>query len=167
MLMPRPTKCRRVGFVPQVTHFKPADIPLRCLDSVSLSIEELEAIRLKDYQGLQQEECAVLMEVSRPTFRRVLSSARGKIADALITGKGIRIEGGTFEMAGNRFAWGREETDQDMAPEEWSDEEMPVCRRCRRRDVDIPAGGRGGWQCRRGHRWEIQSGDGIDVSEGE
>ena len=101
--MPRPPKCRRVAFLPNVTYFKPAGIPLRALDEVQLSIEEAEAIRLKDLEGLEQEEGAKRMNISRPTFQRVLASARQKMADALLNGKAIRIEGGNFEMASSRF----------------------------------------------------------------
>lgn len=61
-----------------------------------LKLEELEAIRLKDLEGLEQGECAQKMEVSRPTFQRILLSAREKIADSLINGKTIHIEGGKF-----------------------------------------------------------------------
>lgn len=101
--MPRPLKCRRVAFLPGVTYFKPAGIPLRSLEEVCLSVEEAEAIRLKDLEGLEQEEGAEKMNVSRPTFQRVLASARQKIADALLNGKAIRIEGGNFEMSPRRF----------------------------------------------------------------
>ena len=101
--MPRPTKCRRVAFLPNVTYFKPAGIPMRALEEVRLSVEEAEAIRLKDLGGLEQEEGAERMNISRPTFQRVLSSARQKMADALLNGKAMRIEGGSFEMASNRF----------------------------------------------------------------
>ena len=97
--MSRPLKCRRVDFLPGVNHFKPAGIPLRMLEEVNVSIEEVEAIRLKDLEGLEQEQCAQRMNVSRPTFHRVLSSARHKVALALLTGKAIRIEGGNFEIA--------------------------------------------------------------------
>ena len=101
--MPRPRKCRRVAFLPGVTYFKPAGVPLRALDDIRLSVEEVEAIRLKDLEGLEQEECAEKMNISRPTFQRVLASARQKVANALLTGKAIRIEGGNFEMALRRF----------------------------------------------------------------
>jgi predicted DNA-binding protein (UPF0251 family) len=89
--------------MPQVTYFKPAGIPLRALEEVGLTVEELEAIRLKDLEGLQQEECAQGMRISRPTFHRVLESARQKVADALINGKAVRIEGGNFALASQRF----------------------------------------------------------------
>lgn len=101
--MARPFKCRRVAFLPGVTFFKPAGIPLRSLEEVQLSLEEAEALRLKDLEGLEQEEGAEKMNVSRPTFQRVLASARKKTADALLNGKAIRIEGGNFEIAHNRF----------------------------------------------------------------
>ena len=97
--MPRPIKWRRVAFIPSVTYFKPAGIPLRALGEVRLSVEEAEAIRLKDLEGLEQEPSAEKMNISRPTFQRVLVSARQKIAEALLNGKAIRIEGGNFEMA--------------------------------------------------------------------
>ena len=101
--MPRPAKCRRVAFIPGVTYFKPAGIPLRFLEEIRLSIEEAEAVRLKDLEDLEQEQCAEKMNISRPTFQRVLESARRKIADALLNGKAIRIEGGNFEMAPLHF----------------------------------------------------------------
>jgi predicted DNA-binding protein (UPF0251 family) len=89
--------------MPQVTLFKPAGVPARLLERVELSVEELEAIRLKDVEKLQQEECAERMHISRPTFHRVLESARQKVADALINGKAVRIEGGNFALPNQRF----------------------------------------------------------------
>jgi len=94
---------RRVGFIPQVTYFKPAGVRLAQSEEICLAIEEVEAIRLKDIEGLEQEECAQRMNISRTTFARVLNSARQKVADALLNGKAIRIEGGNFEMAARRF----------------------------------------------------------------
>ena len=94
---------RRVNFLPHVTYFKPAGVPLTNLQEVRLSVEEAEAIRLKDIERLDQEKCAESMRVSRTTFSRILESARQKVADALINGKAIRIEGGNFEMAVRRF----------------------------------------------------------------
>jgi len=96
-------KWRRVASIPKVSYFKPVGIPYRALAEVRLSIEEAEAIRLKDLEGLEQEECAQRMSISRPTFHRVLGAARSKLADALLNGKAIRIEGGNFEMAIRRF----------------------------------------------------------------
>ncbi len=101
--MPRPTKSRRVAVIPKVTYFKPAGMPIRTLEEVCLSVEEAEAIRLKDLGCLEQEQCAQRMSVSRSTFQRVLASARRKLADALANGKAIRIDGGNFEIASRRF----------------------------------------------------------------
>jgi predicted DNA-binding protein (UPF0251 family) len=92
--------------MPQVTYFKPAGVPLTHLQEVQMSIEEAEAIRLKDIEGLEQDECAQRMRVSRSTFARILLLARQKIADALFNGKAIRIEGGNYEMAVRRFRCG-------------------------------------------------------------
>ncbi len=89
--------------MPEVTFFKPAGIPLRALEEVIVSVEEAEAIRLKDIKGMDQEQCAERMHISRPTFQRVLESARRKIAEALLNGKAIRIEGGNFEMVTRSF----------------------------------------------------------------
>ena len=94
---------RRVSFLPTVTYFKPAGIPLRELEENCLTVEEVEAIRLKDIEDLEQGQCAERMNVSRTTFIRILDSARKKMAESLIEGKAIRIEGGNFEMATRRF----------------------------------------------------------------
>jgi predicted DNA-binding protein (UPF0251 family) len=101
--MSRPQKCRRVEFLPNANYYKPSGVPLRDLEEVSMSIEEAEAIRLKDLEGLEQEQGAGKMNISRPTFQRVLASARQKIANALLNGKAIRIEGGNFQMTWRRF----------------------------------------------------------------
>ena len=95
--MPRPPKSRKVSFLPNLTYFKPAGVPLKELEEESLRYEELEAIRLKDLQGLEQEACAKRMGVSRPTFHRIITSARNKLARALVEGKAIRIEGGNYK----------------------------------------------------------------------
>ncbi len=101
--MGRTPKWRRVSFIPEVTSFKPVGAPLRIPEEVCLSVEEAEALRLRDLEGLEQEQCAEKMSISRPTFHRILGSARQKVADALINGKAIRIDGGNFEMAVRRF----------------------------------------------------------------
>ena len=85
--------------MPGVTYFKPAGIPLRFLDENCLSLEELEAIRLRDLEHLEQTECAKKMNISRPTFQRVLASARRKIADSLLAGKALQIGGGNYELS--------------------------------------------------------------------
>ncbi len=96
--MVRPMKLRVVGKEPQVTYFKPAGIALRELEENGLTVEEIEAVRLKDLEGFEQEECAKKMHISRPTFHRIIKSARKKIADSLIEGKALRIGGGNYMM---------------------------------------------------------------------
>ena len=104
--MSRQPLWRRVDFLPKITSFKPAGVPLAQLQEIRISIEEAEAIRLKDLEGLEQEECAQKMNVSRSTFSRILLSARQKIADALLNGKAIRIEGGNYELTKRSFRCG-------------------------------------------------------------
>jgi len=101
--MVRPTKKRLVSFLPGVTYFKPAGVPLRILKENQISVEELEAIRLRDIEEMEQETAAEQMKISRPTFQRILSQARFKIADALINGKAMRIAGGNYVRALCRF----------------------------------------------------------------
>jgi predicted DNA-binding protein (UPF0251 family) len=80
-----------------VLFFKPAGVRLRDIDVVSLGLEELEALRLKDAKGFDQQTCAQHMRVSRPTFQRILHGARRKVAIALIHGKAIRVEGSVYD----------------------------------------------------------------------
>lgn len=90
--MPR-TKCKRhVECSPDVHFYKPMGIPKCDLDIIHLSIDEFEAVRLSDNEGLYQETAAERMKVSRQTFGRILNEAHRKIADALVNGKGIEIE---------------------------------------------------------------------------
>ena len=105
--MPRPKKSRWISCHPGVNFFKPQGIPLRILDQVNLGIDELEAIRLADLESLSQEEAAGRMNVSRSTFGRIVAQARNKVADALIHGKAIRIEGGEVELRPPVPAYGR------------------------------------------------------------
>jgi predicted DNA-binding protein (UPF0251 family)/predicted Fe-Mo cluster-binding NifX family protein len=97
--MSRPCKCRRIYFMPGVTYFKPAGIPMRFLEENCLSLEEMEAVRLRDLEHLEQVEGARQMNISRLTYQRVLASARRKIADSLLSGKALRIEGGNYELS--------------------------------------------------------------------
>jgi len=81
-----------------VTLFKPAGIPAMELKTTVLAFDELEAVRLKDLLGIEQAEAAERMNISQPTFHRLVTEARKKIADALVNGKAINIEGGNFEI---------------------------------------------------------------------
>lgn len=89
--MPRPRCCRRVNFRSKIKLFKPQGVPLRNLESVQLESEELEALRLKYVEGLDQHACAKKMETSQSTFQRILSSANKKVSCALTQGKAIEI----------------------------------------------------------------------------
>lgn len=89
--MPRPKLYRRIKFNPNVTYFKPQGVPMRFLEMVELTIEEAEALRLKNIKNLSQTECAKKMKTSQSTFQRILSSAYKKISEALINGKAIKI----------------------------------------------------------------------------
>ncbi|PIN69578.1 hypothetical protein COV93_04855 [Candidatus Woesearchaeota archaeon CG11_big_fil_rev_8_21_14_0_20_43_8] len=90
--MPRPRKCRKIGCQPDVTFFKPRGIPICDLEISELSLEELEAIRLKDFLGMDQTEASQKMGVSQPTFHRILLEARKKLAKALVEGQAIKIQ---------------------------------------------------------------------------
>lgn len=96
--MARPRLRRRVRFNPDVTYFKPRGVPLRELDEVILHVDEFEAVRLKDLEGLEQQECAKKMNISQPTFHRLVLCARKKISHAIVNGKAIKIEGGNFRF---------------------------------------------------------------------
>ena len=89
--MPRPRNMRRVRGNPNSTYFKPAGIPKFKLEESLLEMEEFEALRLKDFLGLEQKECAKQMNISQPTFHRLIIEARKKLADAIINGKAIEI----------------------------------------------------------------------------
>jgi predicted DNA-binding protein (UPF0251 family) len=89
--MPRPRLCRRIRFNPSVTYFKPQGVPMRFLEVIELSKEEMEALRLKNIKNLEQTEAARKMNTSQSTFQRILSSAYKKITEALIEGKAIKI----------------------------------------------------------------------------
>jgi len=90
--MGRPRLRRRIRFAPRVWFFKPVGIPLRTLDVVYLTLEEGEALRLRHLEELNQKEAAQKMKTSQSTFQRILQRAYHKTAEALVSGKAIRIE---------------------------------------------------------------------------
>lgn len=108
--MPRPRLRRRICWRSSMTHLAPVGPGIFQLEEIKLTNDELEAIRLKDYQGLDQEKASKEMEISQPTFHRLILSARKKLADALVNNKMIKIEGGDFKMVkpiGRGFGRGR------------------------------------------------------------
>lgn len=138
--MVRPRKPRRVCFLPGATYFKPRGISMRLLEEVRLSVDELEALRLKDLQGLEQEESAKEMGISRQTFQRIIEEAHRKVAETLVMGKALSIEGGDYELAPMRLCcrgcghrW-----------EQLLDGAAPVaCPRCEQAAAEAPLAGPG------------------------
>ncbi len=97
--MPRPKKCRVVFTLPETRYFKPRGIPMKDLTEVYLPLEGYEALRRVDLEGLNQEEAARQMGISRQTFGRVLAEARRCVSEAIVNGYALRIEGGDFALA--------------------------------------------------------------------
>jgi predicted DNA-binding protein (UPF0251 family) len=142
--------------MPESNYFKPRGIPLSMLEEVILNVDEFEALRLADLEGLYQEQAAERMNVSRPTFGRIIDSAHEKVAEALVKGKALKIEGGEFEMAAMR------KFKCSNCQHSW---ELPYgtgrpgdCPSCKSGDIHrageergyIRGGGRGGGKCCRG-----------------
>lgn len=94
--MPNRKRNRRISMPPKMEGFKPFGIPMRELESITLLLEEFEAIRLTDYENLTQEEASEKMNISRPTFTRIYEKARKNIAKAFVEGKAIFIQGGNY-----------------------------------------------------------------------
>jgi len=95
--MSRPCRCRRIRCSPDTNYFKPRGIPLDMLEEVNLALDELEAMRLADFEGMYQEDAAKKMDISRQTFGNIINSAHKKIADVLLNAKALKIEGGTVK----------------------------------------------------------------------
>lgn len=94
----RPKRKRRISFVPEITYFKPAGVPLRKLQEEVLTLDEVEALRLSDIQNLDQETASKKMGIARITYLNVLHSAHKKVATSLIFGKSIQLKGGDIIM---------------------------------------------------------------------
>jgi len=95
----RPKKTRWIRCEPEERCFRPQCKLPNQLDGVSMTLDEFEAIRLADYEGLKQDEAAKKLKISRPTFSRIITSAHNKIGDALVNIKAIKIEGGCCKIA--------------------------------------------------------------------
>lgn len=138
--MSRPQCCRRVAGRPIASVFHPAGIPVHELDGIVLTLDEFEAIRLADLEGLYQEQAAERMIVSRPTFGRILATAHRKVAEALAHGKTLKIEGGTIRVERLRSlrcecprCHRTEDVDEAGEKSASLDAAPPHCRRMRRR----------------------------------
>lgn len=95
--MARPIKCRKVCHFPQTLEFAPVDAGARG-EPILLTVDEYEALRLIDKEGFSQEECAAFMQIARTTVQRIYENARKKLADCLVEGRSLRIEGGDFRL---------------------------------------------------------------------
>ena len=94
--MPRPRKWRKVCCLPESSRFGPLDVPSN--DTVIMTVDEFESIRLIDVDGFTQEQCAVQMDISRTTVQGIYDSARKKLAQSLVNGKVLLIEGGEYRL---------------------------------------------------------------------
>ncbi|MCY6372238.1 DUF134 domain-containing protein [Clostridium ganghwense] len=149
--MPRPPKFRRVMYLPRFRNFGPLELDSNDKDIIYMNIEEVESIRLMDLEGLDQIQCAEVMGIARSTFQRIYSSAKQKVADSLINGKRLKIEGGNYTLNKCKITcencgheW-EESTDNlnnitVICPSCGSkvnsscDNDMVMCRHCRRRN---------------------------------
>lgn len=96
--MTRPFKCRKVTAAPRAYYFKPRAVPLCELEETALQLDEFQAIKYAELDGMDQAAAAAAMKISRQTFGNILASARRKLADAVVNGKALKIEGGPVEL---------------------------------------------------------------------
>ncbi|MCB2203704.1 DUF134 domain-containing protein [bacterium] len=137
--MPRPRRPRRIHGPPRFHHFKPVGVPRRYLEAVTLTVDEYEAIRLADYEGMDQQPAADKMGISRPTFSRLIEAARTKLAQSIVEGKELLIEGGEIDYVHTlqRCSDCGEEQLDSLSPEEFAEEMMgQCCRRCGSENVE-------------------------------
>ena len=104
--MPRPTKCRKVCKLPEILAFAPVGSN-RDGRTVILTVDEYETIRLIDREGFSQEECSAYMQVARTTVQQIYTSARRKLAIAIVDGLPIRIEGGNYQLCDGKEGYCR------------------------------------------------------------
>ena len=96
--MPRPRKWRRVCDLPDINLFGPLNGKVAVGDFIIMTVEEYETIRLIDFEGMMQEECAARMNVARTTVQKIYNDARKKVAEALVNGRALKIEGGDYRL---------------------------------------------------------------------
>ena len=96
--MPRPKKCRKVCCLPPISEFIPAGEVGPCREAVVMTVDEYETVRLIDNEGFTQEECSKYMNIARTTVQQIYDGARRKIAQALVKGLPLKIEGGDYHL---------------------------------------------------------------------
>ena len=154
--MPRPRKCRYIADQPDIAAFKPSGVPGRELERIELGLDELEALRLADREGLYQQAAADRMGISRATFSRLIDSARRKVATALLEGKMLLFQGGTVAHGAARvFVCGVCGHRVPVAPGLGRPRECPKCGENALMRADAP---RGHGHCRRGRGGGPRSG---------
>ena len=141
--MPRPKNNRLVHEPPIFTDFKPVGVKATSLETVLLSLDEFEAFRLADKVGLSHEEAAGEMEISRPTFTRLIEIARNKIADFIISGKLLNIDGGNIHFRNNIIKC---QSCGHMFKTKFSNE-IKECPACHSKNILNLAGGFGHGKC--------------------
>jgi uncharacterized protein len=135
--MPRPVCSRCVLSAPPCLYFKPRGIPSTKLEEVILGLDELEALRLADLEKHYQEKAAEQMKVSRTTFSRIIESARSKVADALVNGKALRVEGGNVVLSnGCKLICDNCRATWDIPA---GSKSIPICPKCSSREVTCAA----------------------------
>lgn len=100
--MPRPKCCRQIFAMPEKIRFQPEGVKASIFVEVLLNLDEYEAIRLADLEGLYQAQAAARMNVSRQTFGRIIEVAHRKVADVLVNGKVLRIDGGSVSTSAEK-----------------------------------------------------------------
>jgi predicted DNA-binding protein (UPF0251 family) len=128
-IVARPQKDRIVACDPTISYFKPRGVPLRQMEEVRLTIDQMEALRLADLEGLSQKESGEQMGVSRATFGRIVQRARSIVADALVNGKAILLEGGNYQIKDINKAFHCESCGYQWT-EPWGNCRPSVCPAC-------------------------------------
>lgn len=141
--MVRPKRHRWVGKEPLIDYFKPRGTPIWQLEEIILTHEEYEALRLKEVENYDQIKAAGLMNISQPTYSRVLDSARKIVADAIINGKALKIEGGVFKIVQRKFNCFQCKHEWEVAFGTGRPEKCPKCQSTTIHRVNVVRGGFG------------------------
>jgi predicted DNA-binding protein (UPF0251 family) len=121
-----PYRKRRIHQPPNFQNFKPTGIPRKILKTLTLTVDEYEAIRLADYHGFEHLQAAEKMNISRPTFTRLIEKARHKIAQTIVDGKELVVEGGNIEFQ-NTLRRCRDCGDEQLSPSHKNIDDCPEC----------------------------------------
>ncbi|MFC2093140.1 DUF134 domain-containing protein [Bacteroidota bacterium] len=124
--MREPYRKRRINEPPRFNNFKPSGVPRRFLKQIDLTIDEYEALRLTDYLQLEHLEASEKMNISRPTFTRLIEKARHKVAQAIVDGRELIIEGGNIDFV-NTIHRCRECGEIELQPFNEENKRCPDC----------------------------------------